>query len=72
MAKKCAICGKGAVCGNIIIRRGKAKKKGGVGQKTTRTTPRRFIPNLQKVKIVIDGRTKRVYVCTKCIKAGKT
>lgn len=71
MATQCAICGKGAVVGKIIIRRGMAKKKGGVGQKTTRTTPRKFLPNLQKVKMVVSGRTQRVYVCTKCIKAGK-
>lgn len=71
MAKQCAICGKGAVVGNIIIRRGMAKKKGGVGQKTTRTTPRKFIPNLQRIKIIVNGRAQRVYACTKCIKAGK-
>ncbi|MDP1852790.1 MAG: 50S ribosomal protein L28 [Candidatus Omnitrophota bacterium] len=71
MAKQCAICGKGVVVGKIIIRRGMAKKKGGVGQKTTRTTPRRFLPNLQKVKLIVNGRTRRTYVCAKCIKAGK-
>jgi large subunit ribosomal protein L28 len=34
-------------------------------------TRRRFDPNLQKVR-VLDGKTpKRVYVCTRCLKAGK-
>ena len=34
-------------------------------------TKRRFDPNLQKVRI-LDGKTpKRVYVCTRCLKAGK-
>ncbi len=31
-----------------------------------------FKPNLQRVRIVLeDGKVKRVYVCTKCLKAGK-
>lgn len=34
--------------------------------------PRTFKPNLQKVRIRLpDGSVKRVYVCTKCLKAGK-
>jgi len=48
-----------------------AKKKGGAGQKITGITKRRFLPNLQMVKAIISGRTKRVRVCTKCLKAGK-
>ncbi len=34
-------------------------------------TRRRFDPNLQKVRIVEDGTARRVYVCTRCLKAGK-
>jgi large subunit ribosomal protein L28 len=34
-------------------------------------TKRRFNPNLQKVRALIDGTPKRVYVCTRCLKAGK-
>ena len=34
-------------------------------------TKRRFDPNLQKVRIVDAGARKRVYVCTRCLKAGK-
>jgi len=48
-----------------------AKKKGGAGQKITGITKRRFLPNLQVVKAMINGSPKRVRVCTKCIKAGK-
>lgn len=33
--------------------------------------PRRFLPNLQKVRAVVDGSVKRVLVCTNCIKSGK-
>lgn len=33
-------------------------------------TKRRFNPNLQRVKVVKNGRTKRMDVCTSCIKSG--
>lgn len=71
MSKICSICGKRPVAGRMIKRRGKAKKYGGVGQKITGVTPRRFMPNLQLIKAVINGKTKRIKVCTKCLKAGK-
>jgi len=36
------------------------------------SNPRRFKANLQRVKVVLeDGTVRRVYVCTKCLKAGK-
>jgi len=35
-------------------------------------TKRRFNPNLQKVRVLISkGTPRRVYVCTRCLKAGK-
>ena len=34
-------------------------------------TKRRFNPNLQKVRALVDGAPRRVYVCTRCLKAGK-
>ena len=34
-------------------------------------TKRRFDANLQKVRITEGGAPKRVYVCTRCLKAGK-
>ena len=34
-------------------------------------TKRRFDANLQKVRISEAGAPKRVYVCTRCLKAGK-
>ena len=71
MSRKCAICGKKAITGNSISRRGLSKKKGGVGKKTTGITKRRFEPNLQKKRIVIGGKVRKVLVCTKCIKSGK-
>lgn len=71
MSKVCFICGKSPVAGRSIMRRGLAKKKGGVGRKITGISPRKFLPNIQFVKILKDGKPKRVRVCTKCLKAGK-
>ncbi|MFH1479004.1 MAG: 50S ribosomal protein L28 [Candidatus Omnitrophota bacterium] len=71
MSRVCAICNKGPMAGRKISRRGMAKAKGGVGKKITGITKRRFLPNLQTVKIILKGTTKRVKVCTGCIKAGK-
>ena len=34
-------------------------------------TKRRFDPNLQKVRIMVGAAPTRVYVCTRCLKAGK-
>ncbi len=71
MARVCEICGKGTNTANTIIRRGKAKRLGGVGKKTTGITKRSQKPNLQRIKIFHKGAPKRVYVCTTCIKSGK-
>ena len=71
MSRVCAICGKRPAAGRSIKRRGMAKKKGGVGQKITGVSKRFFLPNLQKVKAIVNGKIKRVYVCTRCLKAGK-
>ena len=71
MSRKCEICGKRAFVGSRITRRGKAKREGGVGKKTTGISKRIFLPNLQKRKALINGKIKRILVCTKCIKKGK-
>jgi large subunit ribosomal protein L28 len=34
-------------------------------------TKRRFDPNLQRVRVLLDGKAQRAYVCTRCLKAGK-
>ena len=34
-------------------------------------THRRFNPNLQRVRAVLDGRPARVKVCTRCLRSGK-
>jgi len=71
MPKTCAICGKGPVSGTKYKRRGMVKHKGGAGAKVVGKNFRRFLPNLQKVKSLINGTTRRINVCVKCLKAGK-
>jgi large subunit ribosomal protein L28 len=34
-------------------------------------TKRRFDPNLQRVRVLLQGKAQRAYVCTRCLKAGK-
>ena len=33
-------------------------------------TKRRFDPNLQRVRVLVDGVQKRAYVCTRCLRTG--
>lgn len=58
MAQKCELCGKGPQFGNNISH-------------AHNTTRRRWNVNLQSVKAVVGGASKRVRVCTSCIKTGK-
>ena len=71
MAKVCEICGKKPVTGNRIIRHGLEKKKGGIGLHTTGVTRRRFLPNLQRIRVKIGGGVRLMHVCMSCLKAGK-
>jgi large subunit ribosomal protein L28 len=71
MARACQYCEKKVSVGNQVETRGKAKYLGGVGTKITGITKRKFVPNLQRVKVSLpSGATKTVRVCTKCIKSG--
>jgi large subunit ribosomal protein L28 len=58
------------VAGRKITRRDKAKYLGGVGRKITGNTKRKFKPNIQKVRAVVDGRVTRVKVSAKAIRIG--
>ncbi len=58
MAKVCHICAKGPSFGNSRSH-------------SMVATKRRFDPNLQRVRIDDSGTPRRVYVCTRCLKAGK-
>jgi len=70
MSRFCELTGKGPIKGSIIWRSGKAKKKGGIGTHVTAITKRRFMPNLQRVKAVINGEVRYVRVATSAIKKG--
>jgi len=70
MGQQCAITGKKPTGGNQYARRGKAKYLGGVGRKVTGKSKRTFKPNLQKIKVEIDGKVKRVRVAVSAIRSG--
>lgn len=58
MARKCVVCGKGISVGMQVSH-------------SHIRTKRTWMPNLQRVKALIDGTPKRVLVCTRCIRSGK-
>ncbi len=58
MARVCDICGKGPKFGHHVSH---ANNK----------TNRRWYPNLQRVRAVVDGEVKRLRVCTQCIKSNR-
>lgn len=70
MARKCMFTGKKTIFGRSLSRRGKAKYLGGVGRKTTGISNRKFKPNIQKVRAVIEGRIVRIRVSAKAIRMG--
>lgn len=70
MPRVCYFTGKKTSFGNQKTHRGKAKYLGGVGTKITGITSRKFRPNIQKVRAVIDGQVVRVKVSTKAIRNG--
>ena len=70
MPRVCYFTGKKTTFGNQITHRGKAKYLGGVGTKITGITARKFRPNIQKVRAVVDGQIVRIKVSAKAIKQG--
>jgi large subunit ribosomal protein L28 len=70
MSRICELTGTRPMKGSIIWRSGKAKKKGGIGTHITAITKRRFLPNLQRVKALINGEVRYIRVTAKAIKKG--
>jgi large subunit ribosomal protein L28 len=70
MARICELTGKRPIKGSIIWRSGKSKKSGGIGTHVTAITKRRFMPNLQRVKALIDGEVRYIRVTANAIKKG--
>ena len=72
MAHVCEYSGKRPQMGKKVVRRGKAKKTGGIGQNVTGISKRRWKPNLQTIRIMDEnGTVRKVKVCARYIKAGK-
>ena len=70
MPRVCYFTGKKTRAGRSIARRGKAKYLGGVGRKTTGITKRKFKPNIQRVRALVDGKVCRIKVSAKAIRMG--
>ena len=70
MSRKCPFTGKKTRAGRQYSRRGKAKRLGGVGRKITSKTKRKFRPNMQRVRALIDGKVVRINVSAKAIRNG--
>ena len=70
MARICELTGKGPIKGSIIWRSGKSKKSGGIGTHITAITKRRFMPNLQRVKAVVNGEVRYIRVSARALKQG--
>jgi large subunit ribosomal protein L28 len=58
MAKMCEVCGKAPVFGNRVSH-------------AHNVSSRRWLPNLQRVRALVDGAVRRINVCTRCIRSGK-
>ncbi len=58
MSRKCEICNKALTFGIQYSH-------------SHRQSNRTWAPNIKKVKAVVDGTPKRIYVCTRCLRSGK-
>jgi large subunit ribosomal protein L28 len=58
MASVCEVCGKRPSFGNNVSH-------------SQRKTRRRWNPNVQRVRALVNGTPKRLNVCTGCMKAGR-
>lgn len=56
---KCAVCGKGVTFGNNVSH-------------SHRRSNRAWKPNVRRVKTVVNGVTKHIYVCTRCLRSQKS
>ena len=70
MPRECFFTGRRTRAGRSYAHRGKAKYLGGVGIKITGKTKRKFKPNLQKVRALINGKVCRIQVSAKAIRMG--
>ena len=57
MGKFCEVCAKGTISGHNVSH-------------SNRKTNRIWAPNVQRVRVVVDGTAKRMNVCTRCLRSG--
>ena len=58
MSRVCEICGKGSLTGMQVSHSHIRTKK-------------TWSPNIQKVRVVVNGTPKRINICTRCLRSGK-
>ena len=58
MSKCCAVCAKGVMSGNAVSH-------------SNRKTRRVWKPNIQRVRVLVDGSARSLNVCTRCLRGGK-
>ncbi len=58
MARRCDICDKGKSTGFLVSH-------------SNKHTKRTWKPNIQRLRVIREGRPQRLYVCTSCIKSGR-
>jgi len=58
LAKHCEICGKVGAIGSSISH-------------AHNVTKRTWEPNLQRVRVKQDSTSRRIWVCTRCLRSGK-
>jgi len=59
MANTCEFCGKGPMTGNNVSH-------------SNRKTKRRWLPNIQHMKLTINGTTKYKDICTSCLRTRRS
>jgi large subunit ribosomal protein L28 len=58
MARRCDVCGREPSVGHAVSH-------------SNRKTKRRWLPNLQRVRILVNGSPRRALVCTRCLRGGR-
>lgn len=55
---KCIVCEKGPTTGNSVSH-------------ANNRTKRRWLPNIQKIHVIWEGKPQFVHVCTKCLRSNR-
>ena len=58
MGKYCEVCKKGAMSGNNVSH-------------SNRKTKRSWLPNVQRVNVMVNGKATKMCVCTRCLRSQK-